>query len=186
MTVRYIADMHFDHEAILAYDNRPFDSAEEMNAAMIERWNRVVTGDDLTCILGDFCASTDPGRWRSLLGHLNGRKLLITGNHDDPACIEVSRDLLENALPYLEIEDGGRHLVLCHYPIPSFHNHYFGWTHLYGHVHTAFEWNIAENSKRLLKNLYVRSDVCRMANVGAMLPYMDYTPRTLEELEAHL
>jgi len=45
---------------------------------------------------------------------------------------------------------------------------------------------VAEHSKRLLKKLYVRDDVCRMANVGAMLPYMDYTPRSLEELAPRL
>ena len=30
MTIRYIADMHFDNDSIIAYDNRPFDSVEEM------------------------------------------------------------------------------------------------------------------------------------------------------------
>ncbi len=185
MTIRYIADMHFDHEAIIAYDNRPFDSAAEMNEALIARWNRVVSDDDLTYILGDFCAG-DGARWRELLSRLRGKKALILGNHDDPAAIESVRDLLEDAAPYREITDNGRQVVLCHYPIPSFHNHYNGWRHLYGHVHTSFEANIAMNSRRLLKNLYLRADVCRMANVGAMLPYMDYTPRTLDELEEQL
>ena len=188
MMIRYIADTHFDGADILAYDNRPFDSVEEMNEAMIGRWNSVVGTEDFTWILGDFCASEDPARWAEVLSRLNGRKGLIVGNHDAPACVStaLAAGLLESAAEYREIEDGGCHVVLCHYPIPSFHDHYFGWVHLYGHVHTAFEWNIAENSKRLLKNLYVRPDVCRMANVGAMAPYMDYTPRTLEELEEQL
>ena len=42
MTIRYLADMHFDHDSIIAYDNRPFDSVEEMNEALIANWNRVV------------------------------------------------------------------------------------------------------------------------------------------------
>ena len=92
------------------------------------------------------------------------------------------RDCLEDIASYREIEDDGRHVVLCHYPIPSFHDHYLGWFHLYGHVHTSFEWNVNENARRLLKNLYLRGDVCRMANAGAMLPYMAYTPRSLDEL----
>ena len=46
--------------------------------------------------------------------------------------------------------------------------------------------SLTENGKRLLRQLYVRDDICRMANVGAMLPYMDYTPRTLEELGEYL
>ena len=185
MTVRYIADMHFDHDSILAYDNRPFNSVGEMNAALTENWNRVVGEEDLTYILGDFCAG-GPERWAELLEKLRGHKALILGNHDAPETVEAVRDLFFDVAEYREILDGERHVVLCHYPIPSFHDHYFGWYHLYGHVHTAFEWNIAENSKRLLRNLYVRRDVCRMANVGVMVPYMDYTPRTLDELREYI
>ena len=183
--IRYIADTHFDHDSILAYDNRPFNSVSEMNEAMIENWNRVTGPEDLTWILGDFCAG-DAERWRELLGRLNGRKALILGNHDDPGTVERLSGLLEDAAPYREIVDGGRHVVLCHYPMLSFHDQYFGWYHLYGHVHTSYEWNMTENGKRLMRNLYARPDVCRMANVGAMLPYMDYTPRTLEELKGVL
>ena len=106
----------------------------------------------------------------------------IQGNHDDPDAATALRDAFEDVAEYREILDGDRHVVLCHYPILAFHDHYFGWYHLYGHVHSAYEWNVTENAKRLLRQLYVRDDVCRMANIGAMLPYMDYTPRTLDEL----
>lgn len=181
MIIRYIADLHFDHADIISYDNRPFDSVEEMNEALVSNWNRVVGPEDLTWILGDFCAG-GAERWRELLQRLSGKKALIAGNHDDPETVRAVRDLLEDAAEYREITDGGRHVVLCHYPILAFHDHYFGRYHLYGHVHTSYEWNIAENAKRLTRNLYVRKDVARMANAGAMLPYMEYTPRTLNEL----
>jgi calcineurin-like phosphoesterase family protein len=185
VTIRYIADMHFDSADIIAYDNRPFDSVEELNETLIANWNAVAGPEDLTWILGDFCAG-GAERWAELLGRLNGRKAMILGNHDDRETAAAVRHLLADAAEYREIEADGRRVVLCHYPIPSFRDHYMGWYHLYGHVHTAFEWNVAENAKRLLKNLYLRRDVCRMANVGAMVSYMDYTPRTLAELEEHL
>ena len=180
-TIRYIADMHFDHADIIPYDNRPFDSVEEMNETLIANWNRVVGPDDRTWILGDFCAG-DTARWRELLQNLQGRKSLIIGNHDDRSSVEALRGEFEEGAEYREITDGVRHVVLCHYPILAFHDHYFGWYHLYGHVHMSYDWNITENAKRLMRNLYVRKDVIRMANTGAMLPYMDYTPRTLDEL----
>jgi len=184
MTIRYIADMHFDYDSIIAYDNRPFDSVEEMNEALIANWNRVVTDpEDLTWILGDFC-SGDAERWCELLSRLNGRKALILGNHDDPSVLNVEavRAQLEDVAEYREITDQGRHVVLCHYPILAFRDHYFGWYHLYGHVHASYEWNVTENAKRLLQRLYVRDDVCRMYNVGAMIPAMAYTPRSLDEI----
>ena len=43
--IRYIADTHFDSEDLIFYDNRPFETAEEMNEALIANWNRVV-GDE--------------------------------------------------------------------------------------------------------------------------------------------
>ena len=179
--IRYIADMHFDYADIIPYDNRPFDSIEEMNETLTANWNRVVGPDDLTWIVGDFCAG-DAARWEEILRQLNGKKALIIGNHDDRGAVDALRDQFEDVAEYKEMEDEGRHVVLCHYPVLAFHDHYFGWYHLYGHVHAAYEWNIAENARRLTRNLYVREDVLRMANVGAMLPYMDYTPRTLDEL----
>ena len=185
MTIRYVADLHFDHDSILAYDNRPFSSVGEMNRALTENWNQTVGPEDFTWILGDFCAGNG-ARWRELLSGLRGKKGLILGNHDDPAAAEAVKDLLEDAAEYREILDRGRHVVLCHYPMLSFHNQYFGWYHLYGHVHASYEWNMTERGKRLLRELYAREDICRMANVGAMLPYMAYTPRTLEELAEQL
>ena len=182
MTIRYIADMHFDNEDIIAYDNRPFDHVMSMNEAMISRWNQVAGPEDMTWILGDFCEG-DISRWKEILSSLNGKKGLIIGNHDDPITIEACKDLFDDIAEYREIIDNGRKVILCHYPVFAFHDHYFGAVHLYGHVHSAFEWNIAENAKRLVRGLYVRKDVLRMANVGAMLPYMDYTPRTLDEIE---
>ena len=181
--IRYIADLHFNDENILAYDNRPFLSVSEMNEAMTERWNRVVGEDDLTWILGDFCTGGAES-WAGVLDRLNGRKALIVGNHDSREAIGQLRDRFEDVAEYREITDGERHVVLCHYPIPNFRDHYFSWVHLYGHVHTGFEANIVEHSKLLIRKLYVRDDVCLAYNVGAMLQTMDYTPRTLDEILA--
>ncbi len=179
--IRYIADQHFDSEEILAYDNRPFDSVSEMNEAMIANWNSVVRPEDLTWILGDFCAGKSE-RWREILGRLNGKKALILGNHDDPQTVARIADCFEEIAEYREITGGNCRVILCHYPVFAHRDHYFGSVHLYGHVHQGYEWNVFENAKRLIRNLYVREDILCAVNTGAMLPYMNYTPRSLEEL----
>lgn len=81
---------------------------------------------------------------------------------------------------YFEVDDDGRKIVLCHYPIPCFKNHFYGWYHLYGHVHKSFEHEMMEHDKYLMQELYGKQ--CQMFNVGAMMPYMDYTPRTIDEI----
>ena len=77
----YIADTHFGHDNIRRLSNRPFNSVEEMDKAIIDNWNRKVTDDDDVYILGDFSyKSEDPIEY---LKKLNGRKHLIVGNHDN-------------------------------------------------------------------------------------------------------
>ena len=176
---RYIADMHFDHANCIAFDARPFRDVEHMNEEMIRRWNEVVNPEDHTYILGDFCWKKED-RWLELLPRLNGQKTLILGNHDIQP--QKSRKFFAEVKEYKVIDDSGRKIVLSHYPIPCYRNHFYGWYHLYGHVHTSFEWNMMEHNRYLFEELYTRP--CEMYNVGAMLPYMNYTPKTLDEIIA--
>ena len=174
----YIADWHFGHKNVIAFDNRPFLNVEEMDSELMRRWNNAVSGSDTVYVLGDmfWCNTTTA---IPVLKQLNGNKVLIKGNHDRVHDMEFKK-CFSLITDYLEHEDDGKHVVLCHYPIPCFKNHYYGWCHLYGHVHTSFEHNMMENVKRQMTDLYDKR--CDMYNVGCMLPYMDYTPRTLNEI----
>lgn len=173
----YISDLHIGHANCLAFDNRPFKDVEEMNSEIIKRWNSVVTNEDIVCILGDFHWGKEP-EWISILEQLNGQKILIQGNHDITP--QKSRKYFADVKEYKVIDDSGRKVVLSHYPIPCYRNHFYGWYHLYGHVHTSFEFNMMEHDRYLMEQLYTRP--CEMYNVGCMLPYMDYTPRTLDQI----
>ena len=52
----YIADCHFGHDKVRLLDGRPFASVEEMDEAMIVRWNeRVRKKKDEVVILGVLC-----------------------------------------------------------------------------------------------------------------------------------
>lgn len=178
----YISDTHFNHANIIAFDNRPFKSVEEMNETLIQNWNSVVQNDDEIYILGDFHWGKAK-EWPSILERLNGQKVLIRGNHDlklpfTPECRKHFADVKD----YKEIVDGDRHIVLCHYPIPTYKNLYHGWYHLYGHVHTTAENNMADHFFKVVSDYY---ELPRRAfNVGCMMPYMNYTPRTLDEIIA--
>lgn len=76
-----IADTHFGHGNIIKYCNRPFCSAEEMDEVIIKNWNETVSKRDTVIHLGDF-GLCKKDRLQEIIGNLNGKKILIMGNHD--------------------------------------------------------------------------------------------------------
>lgn len=181
--VFYISDLHFGHKNILAFDNRPFKTVEEHDEELICRWNNKVGIDDDVWILGDI-SWYNSTKTIEIFKRLNGIKHLCIGNHDKKLLRNKGiRDLFAEIVDYKEIQfDNGEGIVLSHYPIPCYNNHFYGWYHLYGHVHISFEWNMMERVQYEMSELY--SKKCKMYNVGCMLPYMNYEPKTLDEIVA--
>ena len=86
----------------------------------------------------------------------------------------------EEICEYKTISDNGTRVILFHYPIMFWDGQFRDSVHLYGHVHNSQQWNIAENfyaETRALQAIPMRA-----YNVGCMMSYMDYGPRTLEEI----
>jgi len=83
------SDQHFYHRNIIKYAERCFDFEDENcvidNAKlMLERHNDIVKPEDFCLIVGDLSAGLR-GRYdhfAQLIPHLNGRKILVRGNHD--------------------------------------------------------------------------------------------------------
>ena len=82
MKIFVIADTHFGHENIIKYCNRPFKTVKEMDEAMIKNWNETVTNKDVVIHLGDFGIGSKE-YISSIVKRLNGKKILIMGNHDN-------------------------------------------------------------------------------------------------------
>lgn len=176
-SIRYIADWHYGHTNILTYDKRPFQNVSDMNTTLIERWNTVVEKDGLVYILGDmfWCSEQDAV---PILKSLNGQKILICGNHDQHRTAEFKK-CFAAIYDYREITDQKRHVVLCHYPIICYKNMEEGWLHLYGHVHNSPEYEVVKKAAVAIREIGFS---CQMYNVGCMMPWMAYTPRTLDEI----
>jgi len=181
MNTFFIADLHLGHKNCLAFDNREFASIEDHDRALVDRWNSVVGIDDDVWVLGDI-SWHGPQKTIELISQMNGTKHLCIGNHDKKLLRNKDvRALFSEIVDYKEIQlDSNTGIVLCHYPIPCYNNHFYGWYHLYGHVHTSFEWNMMKEVQYQMQALY--SKECRMYNVGCMVPGMDFTPRTLAEI----
>ena len=176
--IYYIADMHFGHENVLRFDSRPFFDTNQMEKEMIGSWNARVTEADTVYLLGDAFWRNEENSVR-ILQRLNGHKYLILGNHDRVK--GRLRPMWESIEPYAEINDGDTLVILSHYPIPFYKNQHYGSVMLYGHVHGTREWHYVEQWKR---ELWEAGIPCNLINVGCMMEYVQYTPRTLSELLA--
>lgn len=181
MPIQFISDLHFGHKNVLAYDNREFPSIEAHDEELIRRWNEAVCPGDDVWILGDV-SWYGPMKTIEIFERLNGTKFLCAGNHDKKLLKSADfRSVFAEIVDYKELQiTSGFGIVLCHYPIPCFNNHFRGWVHLYGHVHNSFEWNMTKQFKYDMEALYEKP--CRMYNVGCMMPYMGFAPKTLEEI----
>ncbi len=73
------SDYHFRDWA--HFDGVLAESTKEEEIQHIELWNSVVGKDDLVLYIGDFCDG-GVGDLEELSKKLNGRKILIKGNHD--------------------------------------------------------------------------------------------------------
>lgn len=137
MAVWFTSDTHFGHAAIIRLAQRPFDSVEAMDEALISRWNATVAPEDTVWHLGDFChrgaKHIDDYRAR-----LNGTIHLIVGNHDAVADGQLAH--LFASIQYIAvIEADGQTLALCHYPMREWPRAWSGGWHLHGHVHGIYD-----------------------------------------------
>lgn len=81
MAIWVTSDLHLNHKNIVALCRPEFKTLEEHDEYIIKQYNSVVGKDDLSYIIGD-AGFTPKDRLISLLSRLNGRKILIRGNHD--------------------------------------------------------------------------------------------------------
>jgi len=83
MELYLTSDTHFCHTPNFLWEPRGFSSVEEMNEAIVERWNKVVKPNDRVIHLGDVMLS-DTEKGLEYFKRLNGEICLIFGNHDSP------------------------------------------------------------------------------------------------------
>jgi calcineurin-like phosphoesterase family protein len=125
MALWFTSDLHFGHGNIIRYSSRPFADVAAMDRALVERWNDTVAAADDVWILGDFAL----GRIEATLPlaeQLQGRKHLLSGNHDRcwsghgprarawvPRYQAVGLEVRQGEL---ELEVAGTAVLACHFP----------------------------------------------------------------------
>ena len=151
----FTSDLHFGHKNIIKFCNRPWETTEKMDEALIANWNSVVEEKDIVFDLGDFAFATN-GRRKELIQRLNGKHYLILGNHD------VTRwpgdgimKLFDRVEQQMVIYIDNRCIYLNHYPYLCYGGSWKNPEHavwqLYGHVHTCPSSNGADDKRIIYK-----------------------------------
>lgn len=168
--IYFTADTHFCHAKIISSCHRPFATADEMDEALIANWNRKVTNGDMVYCLGDMFCHASRDKVRDILGRLKGKKVLVLGNHDaDWKNRELIQAFFAAEAEYLNVSEGGRHLVMYHYPLLHWTNESKSWM-IHGHIHNNRHndyWPCLQRRERVL-------------NAGVEIN--GYAPVTFEEL----
>lgn len=130
MTTFFTSDLHLGHKNIIKFEaeHRPFSSVEEMNEAIVDRWNRTVGVKDVVWVLGDVVFGLD-NFW--YLDRLNGQKNLVLGNHD-----HYPKDKYLEKFRKVEGVAKFDSCILSHVPVhPNQLGHRFR-ANIHGHLHS--------------------------------------------------
>ncbi len=135
----FTSDHHFGHKNIIRFSERPFESLEEMNETLIQRWNEKVGPKDDVFHLGDV-GLCSPAELKPILDRLNGNIFLVKGNHEKSAVACKDRftwvkDYYELKVDDPEAKGGRRLLILFHYAMRTWRSSHHGSFQLYGHSH---------------------------------------------------
>jgi calcineurin-like phosphoesterase family protein len=175
-TLFFTSDTHFGHANVIKYSKRPFGNVNEMNEALIEKWNARVKPNDIVWHLGDF-AFLPAVKAENILCRLNGKKRLILGNHDsvieDNKQLHAYFELIEKKR-VINIPDQGvgkynrQQITLNHTPELTWESGHHGAWMLHGHCHgtTIHPWG------------------GKIQDIGVDAPGMNYAPISYEELKA--
>lgn len=142
----FTSDTHFGHKNIIKYCDRPFATSEEMDEALIANWNSKVPTTGIVFVVGDFSMNCPMNRVIEIRKRLNGRIILIRGNHDDDVIkLNERHKIFEEIHTRLDIrvsytdENGDTSYVdieLNHFPSLVWNNSHKGSYQGYGHVHS--------------------------------------------------
>jgi len=140
----YTADLHLCHKAIIHMCKRPFTDVEQMHDEIIKRWNSKVSDTDTVYFLGDLSHKANPNTVKTILDKLNGKIILIPGNHDVPKILNKVSSRFDNIYKDYIFEDPfiGNNIHLYHYPVVSWRGKYRGSYHLYGHCHGGLKLDL--------------------------------------------
>lgn len=140
--IYFTSDLHLGHNKDFVYEVRGFNDIIQMEETIIKNWNNIITPEDTVYILGDLMlGDTDHGI--EIVNQLNGKKVIIVGNHDTDTRLALYEEKLQN-IEFIahahRMKYGKAIFYLSHYPtLTSNFDDQIAWAkhliNLFGHTH---------------------------------------------------
>lgn len=170
------SDLHLCHDKSFLYEPRGFTTMEEMNIAIVDRWNTIVSPKDIVYNLGDFALNSIEAAL-PYIEQLNGEIIWILGNHDTTNKINT---ILQNCFN-VKLNHTGYYAApikihklnffLCHYPTltSNFDDKHFSQhvISLHGHTHSKEKWQDLNNP--FLYNVALDAHNCYPVNIEQII-----------------
>ena len=141
MNTYIIGCTHFYHTNIIKYcRSNKFEYSqngmEKMNALLVKNWNKIVSDKDTVIHLGDFCFKISITSARDMFNSLNGKKLIVMGNHDGSISRLYDMGFI-SVLDECVIRYKGKRILCTHRPQDTLRPDIDGVFH--AHIHNSSE-----------------------------------------------
>ena len=114
MKTYFYSDPHFGHHNIIDFASRDFTDVKDMEEYLIKAYNNVVGEDDQVIWVGD-CFFTSAGVAADIMDKLNGKKILVRGNHDGTPA-RMRRIGFDFVCEEMVLKLAGHRVRISHYP----------------------------------------------------------------------
>jgi calcineurin-like phosphoesterase family protein len=169
--VRFIGCLHLGHTYMAQH--RGFHCEIEHDEWLIKKWNETTHKKDLTYILGD--VTMESTRSYPLLDRLNGKKIVVLGNHDLPRHIRELLNYVDTVAGMVDYKG----FALTHAPIHPNEIHFYR-GNIHAHIHENALDEVFTRNAYLDKESVISPSLYKYYNVDALR--IGFKPKTIEEL----
>lgn len=121
----FVSDLHFFHKLAHHMYRSKFATIQDSDEEIIRVWNKTVKAKDIVYVLGDVTfGKYEPTK--EIIQRLNGRKILIRGNHDERFSSKTFINMgFEDVRDTFVFKKDGEKWLLSHFPYSSSFRFFF-------------------------------------------------------------
>lgn len=108
-----MSDMHFNHDEITEYCQRPHNHETLMINSLL-----MIPESDYFICLGDICLGHDQGIHADIINRIQCKKILVKGNHDKKSCSWYIKHGWDFACDAFKMDYAGKIICFSHKPQP--------------------------------------------------------------------